>query len=67
MKKSTFIYSFLLSFCFALSNYAAVLNPEEPPEDTATVPIGDHSWILALVSILYLFMKLKNKPKTHKV
>lgn len=67
MRKSKFIYSFLLSFCFALCNYAAVLNPEEPPEDVPTAPIDDNLWVLILFGLLFLFLRFKRQiPATIK-
>lgn len=66
MKKSTFLYSLVLSFCFTLSNYAAVLNPEEPPEDVPSAPINDYVWILAFAGFIYLFYCLKSNFTTAR-
>lgn len=57
MKKSIYILASAITILFTNPIFAQL---EDPGDDIDTpVPIGDYIWVLALVGLVFVFMKLR--------
>jgi hypothetical protein len=57
MKKSIYILASLLLFLF--SNPILAADPADPGADPDAVPVGDYVWVLALIGLVFVFMRLR--------
>jgi hypothetical protein len=57
MKKSIYILASAITILFTNPIFAQL---EDPGEDIDTpAPIGDYVWVLALIGLVFVFMKLR--------
>lgn len=58
MKKSIFILTGIFLFLLSSPTFAQA-DPGDDPDVPAAAPIDDYLWLLALIGLLYVFIRLR--------